>query len=386
MKKIYSNAQIFDTKKRKFVEGSLLVDGDRIEAFLPPSCVGVIGVKEIEDMKGARIIPGMVDIHTHGHGGFETTDVDVAGMVEMAKSYAKVGTTSVMVTLMSLPLETLERAISVAKSAKESSPSDAAHILGIHLEGRYISEAKKGAHNPEYLAPLDADELEHLMELAKPVGAFHTIVAPELNGAEEFITRAKKLGATISIGHSNADSETCFEALEWGASSFTHLYNAMSGLGHRSPGCVGAAFASDSYAELICDGVHVVPTAVKAAYKAKGRDKIAIITDSAPSAGLPEGEYMMGGAKVVVRDGAVFLPDGTLTGGSISIFEAMKNLVKFADIKLEDAIICATANPAKVVGMYDEVGSLDGGKRADFLVLDEKNEIARIFVGGAELN
>ena len=155
-------------------------------------------------------------------------------------------------------------------------------------------------------------------------------------------------------------------------------------MNHRAPGCVGAALAGDTYAELICDGVHVAPAAVKVAYRAK-RDKLILITDSAPAAGLPEGNYKMGGADVVVRDGAVYLTDGTLTGGSIPLFEAVKNLTKFAGITLEEAIPTATEHPAKLLGVYDRVGSLNIGKSADFIVLDDNDGISEVYVRGERI-
>ena len=195
------------------------------------------------------------------------------------------------------------------------------------------------------------------------------------------VERAKKLGAVVSIGHSNATYEECVECVKWGAESYTHLFNGMSGFTHRAPGCAGAALSGDTYVELICDGVHVAPAAVKISYRAKA-DKLILITDSAPAAGLPEGNYTMGGADVVVRDGAVYLTDGTLTGGSISLFEAMRNLTKFAGIRIEDSIPTATEHPARLLGVYDRVGSLEVGKRADFIVLDDNDDISAVYSGG----
>lgn len=372
----FTDALIYSTDNRRFEPGELTVADGRFSADSPDGTVS---------LGGARVIPGMIDIHTHGHGGYESTEVDADGMTAMARSYASVGTTSFMATMMSVPLERLESCIDAAAAAKANSDEGCANILGVYLEGRYISLAKKGAHDPRYIAAPNPDELERLIERARPAGRFYTICAPDVPGTEELVKRAVKLGAKVSIGHSNATCAECEECLGWGASCFTHLYNAMSGLNHRAPGCVGAALSGDSYVELICDGVHVAPEAVKLAYRAKAKDKLVLITDSAPAAGLPEGKYRMGGADVVVRDGAVFLEDGTLTGGSISLFEAMKNLTRFAGIPLEDAIPAATANPARLLGVYSEVGSLEVGKRADFIVLGADDSLRDVYVGGKKV-
>ena len=372
----FTDALIYSTDNRRFEPGELTVSDGRFSADAPDETVS---------LGGARVIPGMIDIHTHGHGGYESTEVDTDGMTAMAKSYASVGTTSFMATMMSVPLERLESCIDAAAAAKTECAEDCANILGVYLEGRYISLAKKGAHDPRYIAAPNPDELERLIERARPAGRFYTICAPDVPGTEELVKRAVKLGAIVSIGHSNATCAQCEGCLGWGASCFTHLYNAMSGLNHRSPGCVGAALSGDSYVELICDGVHVAPEAVKLAYRAKAKDKLVLITDSAPAAGLPEGKYRMGGADVLVRDGAVFLEDGTLTGGSISLFEAMKNLTRFAGIPLEDAIPAATANPARLLGVYSEVGSLEVGKRADFIVLGADDSLRDVYVGGKKV-
>lgn len=372
----FTNTLIYNTEKRQFVSGTLCVSDGIIVGGLADDAAF-----ETIDLKGRRMIPGMIDMHTHGHGGYESTVVDADGMKKMAESYAGIGTTSFMVTMMSQPLDILESCIDITSEVKKSG---CRNILGVYLEGRYISLAKKGAHDPKYIAAPDADELESLIRRADGAGVFCTICAPDIEGTKELVERARELGASVSIGHTNATYEECVECVGWGAGSYTHLFNGMSGFTHRAPGCAGAALSGDTYVELICDGVHVAPAAVKVAYRARA-EKLILITDSAPAAGLPAGHYSMGGADVVVRDGAVYLSDGTLTGGSISLFEAMMNLTKFAGITLEEAIPTATKHPAEFLGVYDSVGSLDIGKRADFIILDDKNDISEIYTGGVRV-
>ena len=376
-----TNAHIYNTAARRFERGALTMENGLIAA---PDRTG-----EMIDLEGAYVIPGMVDVHTHGRGGYESTEANRDEFIEMARSYARAGTTSFMPTLMSVPFEQLEAGIDTAAAAKAvqaSSEGCGANILGVHLEGRYLNEKRKGAHNPEYLAPLDADELAGLIGRMKGshLRRFHITCAPELEGGESFVKRALAEGATVGIGHSDATCSECEKAIGWGVSSFTHLYNAMSPLTHRAPGCVGAGLSSDAYTELICDGRHVAPEVVRLTYRAKASDKLVLVTDSAPSAGLPDGNYKMGGADIIVGNGAAWLPGGTLTGSIISLLTAVRNLSAFAGIPVEEAIPCGTINPARMVGADSEVGSLEIGKRADLIVTDAKLEkIARVYVGGA---
>lgn len=382
----FINAKIYDTAAECFRDGTLYTENGRI--------VSECTADKTVDCRGAYLIPGLIDMHSHGRGGYEATDSDAHGYIEMAKAYAKAGTTSFMPTMMSVPFEDLERSVDACVAAKKTQDSDTgyqgANILGIHLEGRYIDVKRKGAHDPKYLAVLNADELESLIDRSRrngsPIRRFHTIVAPELEGSETFIRRARELGATITIGHSDATYEECMAAMEWGANSFTHLFNAMSPLTHRAPGCVGAALSTDAYAELISDGRHVSPAVVRIVYRAKAKDKLVLITDSVPPAGLPDGEYVVGGARAICRDGAVWLPDGTLNGSIISMYDALTRFMQFNEITLEEALPYATINPAKLIGADDEIGSLEIGKRADFILLKEdKISIDKVYVNANEV-
>lgn len=391
MKIAFINASIYNTAAECFEAGSLIAENGIITA------VGAnlsADADEVIDCGGAYMMPGLIDIHTHGRGGYESTEADADGYIEMAKAYAKAGTTSFMPTLMSVLLSDLERSIDAASAAKKVQDASCgyagANILGIHLEGRYINVEKKGAHDPKYIKPLDPDELTSLIERSRAgdstLKRFHVICAPELDGGEAFIRRARKHGATVTIGHSNATCDECMAAMQWGASSFTHLFNAMSSLSHRSPGCVGAALSTDAYVELISDGRHVLPEVVRIVTRAKAKDKLALITDSVPPAGLPEGEYTVGGARTIAKDGAVWLPDGTLNGSIISMYDALTRFMKFNEITLEKAIPYATINPARLIGADSEVGSLEVGKRADFILLcEDKISIDRVYVNAKQV-
>lgn len=381
MTRKFTNAKIYNTDKRTFEDGTLYVkDGIIAEAF--------DSVLETVDCGGAYMIPGMVDVHTHGRSNIESGTADADHMCEMARSYAKAGTTSFMATLGTNPYEWYKTGIDAVVEAKSRQEQEynGANILGIHFEGRYLNVKKKGAHDPALLAPLDPDELAAIIECTRPgLKHFHITCAPELEGGEAFVKRAVSLGATVGIGHSAATLEECRKAMEWGAISLTHLYNAMSAFTHREPGCAGAGLATDAYAEIISDGYHVDPAAVYIAYRAKTADKLVLITDSLPAAGMEPGIYKMGNSICDTRNGKIcYCEDGvTINGSIIDLFTGMKNFMKFTGITLEDAIPYATLNPAKMVGAESEVGSLDIGKNADFILLEnDKETINRVYVKG----
>lgn len=385
---VYKNAFIFNTESRSFEPGDLCVkDGYIIENT---DC----NSGEIVNLHGAYVIPGLIDVHTHGRCGHDSVETSADEIIEMAYSYAKAGTTSFLPTVMSVPLENIESSLDNIASAIEKArkATRIANILGVHLEGRYLNPKRKGAHNPQYLTALDADELSRLINrfrasVSNPERyCIHITCAPELDSGEKFVKRAVELSTTVAIGHSDATSEECKDALEWGANAFTHLFNAMSPLSHRAPGCVGAALSSDAYTELICDGRHIAPEVVRLTYRAKAKDRLVLVTDSAPAAGYPEGNYKMGGADIIIENGAAWLPDGTLTGSVIDMFTAVKNLAEYAGIPLTEAIPCATINPACMIGADHEIGSLEAGKRADFIVTDSRlSKIAGVYINGEKV-
>lgn len=386
MKTAFINTKIYNTEKRAFESGTLYTDN----GIICRACE----VDETVDCGGAYMMPGLVDVHTHGREGMDGSNVDADTMCELAKSYARAGTTSFMATYGSCADDWYFKAIDSAVEAdkRQRKAVYGANIIGIHLEGRYISMNRKGAHTPEHLAPLDPDELCSYVDRMRSgdsgLHRFHTICAPELEGSDEFIKRAVAKGVTVGIGHSDATLEICEHAMSLGARSFVHLYNAMSPLTHRAPGCVGAGLSSDAYTELICDGFHVNPAVVRLTYRAKAADRLVLITDSITAAGLAPGIYTICGAYCDTRNGKTGLcRDGvTINGSIIDLFTGMKNFMEFTGISLEEAIPYATINPARMVCADDEVGSLEVGKNADFILLNEdRASIKRVYVKGTAI-
>lgn len=381
MIKAFTNAKIYNTQKRTFEEGTLYTE----DGVICSPCTA----DETVDCVGAYMIPGMVDVHTHGRANVDSDNASRDEILRMARDYARVGTTSFMPTFATVPFNWYEKAIDSISEAKAEQNKGAAgaNILGIHFEGRYLNEKKKGAHDSRLLAEPDADEIADIIDRAAKGGlkCFHITCAPELPGGENFIKRAVSMGATVGIGHSAATFNECMAALKWGAVAFTHLYNAMSPLTHREPGCVGAGLSTEAYTELIPDGYHVDPAVVKITYMAKSPDKLVLITDSLPAAGMEPGIYKMGDSVCDTRNGKIaFCEDGvTINGSIIDLFTGMKNFMRFTGISLEEAITYATVNPAKMIGAESQVGSLEKGKRADFILLEnDKETIRRVYVKG----
>lgn len=378
---IIKNTSIYNTKMRRFVSGDLAVmDG----VIMPDGCVPEGA--DVFDGKGRYIIPGMVDVHTHGRANADFTDSTVEEDLKMARSYAKVGTTTVFGTLATAEYPTMLRSIGNAVEAAKKTDGTGANIDGIHIEGRYLSLAKRGAHNPKLLAMPDNSELT---ELTKAIGTLKKRIttAPELPGGEAFIRQAARDGYSVSIGHSDSTYAQAVEALSWGASSFTHTFNAMKGLHHREPGTVGAALTCENaYCEVICDGMHLNPAIVKLIYLAKDAAHLCLITDSMMATGCEDGEYAIAGLPVRVVNGLALEEDGTIAGSTLDLLKGVFNFAEFCGITLEQAIPYATENPAVMTGIYDVTGSIAPGKRADILMLGEdKRTLERVWVKGYEI-
>lgn len=371
------NAQIFNTEKRCFEYGSLCFENGIIIAdHASPDTV--------IDAQGGYLLPGLIDVHTHGRCNMDIMEADPKTLETLSRSYAKTGVTTVFPTVMTAPIDKLKEAI---ENIKKTNP--VIDFAGIHIEGPYISAKKPGCHNIPDIRPLDIPEIFELTESILPHYT-HLTVAPEEDKdglISAFMKRFGDCGGTIGIGHSNADYETCVKALENGANAFTHTFNAMTPIGHREPGVAGAALATDSYAELICDGVHVAPAIIRMAYYAKTacKDKFVLVTDSITPAGLPDGDYEMNGIQFTLKNGKAAKADGTIVGSALDMMTSVKNLAAFANIRFEDALICATKSPAEMVGIYESRGSITVGKRADLVLCDQDMNIRDVYCKGVSV-
>ena len=370
MKTLLKNASIWHTD-HTFLSGAdvLICDGiiEKVEKNIDECADKVI------DISGKYIVPGFVDAHTHGRAGSDFNVATQHEMEEMKRDYIRHGVTSPIPTLASDTLEGWE------DSAKKIC---ATGFDGIHFEGRYLSEKKKGAHALHLLSLPSAHEIEKITSWVNiPT---HITLAPELQGSDEAILSAVNLGATVGIGHTNATASETRRALTLGASSFSHLFNAMPALHHREGGAVAVALMGGTYSELIVDGVHICPDMVSLAYSCIGAERFVLITDSMAGTGCADGEYSIAGGRVFVKDGKATTPDGTIAGSTLNMLDAVKNLMNFAGATLGDAIACATKNPAKMLGIYDKVGSIEVGKRANLLVLDKDVEILKVIYEGEE--
>lgn len=343
---------------------------------------------EIFDASDCYVIPGLCDIHLHGCMSFDACDGTKEALAAMAKYEASVGVTSILPTTMTYPEETLTTiAKAVADYRKYDNGTEGyATIHGINMEGPFISPEKKGAQNPKYIQNPDYD-MFHRINVASGNSVRLCDIAPETDGAIEFIDKAKD-ETRISLAHTTADYDTCKEAFRRGAKHLTHLFNAMPAFTHRAPGPIGAAAENEDVTpELICDGVHVYPAAVNMMYKVFGADRLIMISDSMRATGLPDGEYELGGQPVIVKGRRATLHDGTIAGSATNLFDCMMTAVKEMNFPLADAILCASRNPAKAIGVYDTVGSITIGKQADFVIINKSDlSIKKVIVRGKYVN
>lgn len=339
-----------------------------------------IGILDADgrDMSGLILIPGFVDIHIHGFGGGDACDAREESLDKITTALAKHGVTSFCPTTMTLSHERLAEIVSNIAGCKTKGTK----IAGINLEGPFISASKKGAQNAEYIRAGSVSEFDELYNVSKEKIKLITI-APEAFDSAEFIKYVSRK-CTVSIGHSNADAKQCKTAVENGVRHTTHLFNAMTPMTHREAGIVGTMLDDERVmCELICDGGHICPTVLRNAFDILGEDRAVVVSDAMRGAGLGEGEFELGGQKVFVKKNGKYaqLSDGTIAASITNIHSEFKNLINFG-IDFKTALKACTINPAKAIKEEDQIGSIQKGKCADLVFLDENLDIKEVYING----
>ena len=373
MKALINGRIIF---KDRIEEGLSLVIGDKIEAVVkagsePKGC-------EIIDCKGSYIAPGLIDLHIHGYLGKDVCDGDEESMRIIAGGIIKNGVTGFLPTTMTVSMDVIEKAVTVCgKLMEESKTWNGTQILGVHAEGPFINPSKKGAQNEAFIKKPDYEFVKKYADIIRII-----TLAPEMDPDFTEITKIRKnTDVVVSMGHTDADYETALASTRCGVRHATHLYNAMSGPNSRKPGVVTAALNSDVTCEMIVDTFHVNPANYKMVYKMKGR-KLCFITDCLPAGGLPEGEYTLGGQKFISKGIECRLPDGTIAGSVLKLNKGIMNFYKNADVPLWECVNCASLNPAAAIGIDRYKGSIEPGKDADIIILDDEFNVLKTITGG----
>ena len=373
------------------VNGSVYVDG-KFEDVALKIADGKITIwrdavpqdAEILDAEGKKVVPGFIDVHTHGAVGVDVNGASSEDLKKIGAFFASNGTTSWLASVLTDTKEQTEWCIDQYLNFDQSG-AEAAELLGIHLEGPFLAKEYKGAMPEHLLKKPDMELVKEYQQRAKGNIRYMTI-SPEVEGAVDMIPALKECGIVVAIGHSGADYATSMAAIEAGAACSTHTGNAMRLLHQHEPAILGAALESDIYSEMICDGFHLHPGTVRLFLKVKGTERIVAITDSIMAAGLPDGNYHLGVNEVVVKDSdAKLASDGTRAGSTLNQNRALKNVLAYTGKSLEEILPIFTENPAKLIGVWDRKGSIADGKDADLVLLDEAMNVAQVILRGNQI-
>ena len=370
---VLKNAKII--LENKILDGKALVLSDKIEAIIEETEIPE-GV-EVIDCKGGYVTPGFIDLHIHGYLGKDVCDATAESIRTIAGGIVENGVTGFLPTTMTVDMEVIKGTLDACREVKNSGEFYGSTILGVHAEGPFISASKKGAQDERFILKPDADFVKANADIIKII----TLAPEEDKDFKEIKKMAEETDVVVSMGHTSADYKTAMESTKNGVKHATHLFNAMTPMTHRAPGVVGAALNSDVSCELIVDTYHVDPALYEMVYKMKGR-KLCFITDCLPAGGLPEGEYTLGGAKIIYKDNLCKLEDGTIAGSVLKLNKGVWNVYNNSTIPLWECVNCATLNPATTIGVSDRKGSIEVGKDADIVVLDDEFNVKKTIIGG----
>jgi N-acetylglucosamine-6-phosphate deacetylase len=379
--KLWNGISLIDHPVVEIEDGRIASVSSRTDGKLPAHAV-------VLDYSGATLAAAFLDVHIHGAAGHDVMEATPQALNTIGRFLASHGTGSYLATTVTAPLDVTLRSLSglARLLAKAPNPADLeATPMGIHLEGPFVSHAKRGVHPPEYLLAPDTGVFDRLYEAAEGHVRLMTL-APELPGAAELAAHATARGVRVSVGHSNATAAETRAAIAAGAVSATHTFNAMRALDHHEPGILGVVLTCDSlFAELICDGIHTDPELVKLWWRAKGPKRAILVTDAMSATGMPDGEYQLGGFTVQVADGKASM-GGVLAGSLLTLDRALTKFLAFTGAPLEQALQLLTANPAAMTGLGDRAGSLAVGQPANFVAVDGQGALVASVLGGKEVS
>ena len=374
----FKNARIFSSDFQFHTGAFEVVDG-KFGAVLPEEVPA-----DAIDLGGATVIPGLVEVHSHGNSGADFSDGDYEGLKAMAKYYAECGATSFAPASMTLPYDVLDKAFANAKQLHAEAPEGHSRLMGIQMEGPYFSYQKRGAQNAAYLKEPDFEGFKKLYDACD--GLLRIVdIAPELPGAAEFVAKASQL-CTVSIAHTDCSYDQARSAVDAGITHMTHLYNAMPGINHRNPGAIPAGVENANVqAEIICDGYHIHPAAVRLAF-AMFKNRMILVSDSGRCAGQSEGyQFDLGGQMAEIRGGvAKLVGTDTIACSASNMWDCLRNTISW-NVPEEEAVRAATYNPAKALSALDKIGSIEEGKYADFIITNADYSEKRVFIGGKEI-
>ena len=379
MNQIIKNVRII-LKDQIISDNQLLIRDGKITAITRENLD--VNDCSVIDGKDLYCSPGFIDIHNHGNSGFDVMDATLDALEAISRFHMKNGVTGFLATTMTASYDATIRAIQNAVEYSTKGDTRGSQMLGLYLEGPYFSIKKKGAQTEKYITGIHLDELKSYVDCGKGLVKI-VALAPELERSKAAITFLVENGITVSAGHSYATYEETMTGIENGISEVTHMFNGMRSFDHREPGIVGACLLDDRVTcEMICDGIHLHPAAMRIIMKMKGNEKVALISDSIRANGIPDGEYDNDGLTVTVKNNEVRLPDGTLAGSTLSLDHAVRNLIKMTGVDLLTAVRMASLNPARQIGLSGTKGSIEIGKDADIVLFDENINIKRTFIKG----
>jgi N-acetylglucosamine-6-phosphate deacetylase len=374
------NGEVY--KPSKMPEGTVvIVDGNKV-VFISPKKARYPNNTEIIDASDKIVTPGFIDMHIHGCAGFDVTDGKHGFLEEMSKFLTEHGVTSFLPTVVSTTKRRIIRAI---ENVREAQKKKGANVLGLYLEGPYLNVERAGAQNPQYIKDPNLTEVKEILDIARETVKV-VALAPEKVNAIEVIKELKKRGIVASAAHTNATYNEMLVAIEAGLSHITHVFNAMRGFNGQEIGAVGAALLHEELTtELIADGVHVHPSAIRMLVKMKGYDKVVLISDAISPTGLPDGKYELGGLEILVKNGISTLRSGVLAGSTLTLDRAVKNVITLANVPVSEAIKMATLNPARVLRLKTK-GEIKAGADADIAILDRDFNVQSVMICGELLD